>query len=194
MVLEANCAELATCALRPSGIFGPGKDRLLIPPLAQRAEAGKMKYIIGSGDNMFEWTYVGNVAAAHVCAADKLEPGNAAAGQAFFVTNDDPELFWGVMGDFCEGLGYPRPSVRLPVWLMMIMAYAALYFGNLLGISVGLNPMRVRVASLQRTLSCAKAKEVLGYKPVTSMQRGKQLTIEHFQHLHKDAQAVKKTT
>ena len=31
-----------------------------------QAKAGKMKFIIGSGDNEIDWTYVGNVAQAHL--------------------------------------------------------------------------------------------------------------------------------
>ena len=56
---------LATCALRPSGIFGE-HDPLFVPSLVNNARKGKMKYIIGKGTNMMEWTYVGNVAQAHI--------------------------------------------------------------------------------------------------------------------------------
>jgi plant 3beta-hydroxysteroid-4alpha-carboxylate 3-dehydrogenase len=185
LVLAANSDKLATCALRPSGIFGPGNDRLLVPSVAKRGQTGKIKYIIGSGDNIFDWTYVGNVAAAHLCAAAHLDIGGAASGQAFFITNDEPTGFWEMLGDISEGLGYARPSVKLPVWLMMVLAYLALLFGALFGVESDLNPMRVRIASVQRTMSCAKAKTLLGYAPLTSMQRGKELTIAGFQHLHK---------
>ncbi len=66
LVLEANMrGGLATCALRPSGIFGE-HDPLFVPSLVGNARKGKMKYIIGKGSNMMEWTYVGNVAQAHI--------------------------------------------------------------------------------------------------------------------------------
>lgn len=52
---------LATVALRPSGIFGEG-DMLLVPTTVRNAQRGKMKYVIGSGRNEMDWTYVGNVA------------------------------------------------------------------------------------------------------------------------------------
>ena len=44
MVLAANGrgGHLATCALRPSAIFGEG-DALLLPTLVKRAKQGKMK-------------------------------------------------------------------------------------------------------------------------------------------------------
>jgi sterol-4alpha-carboxylate 3-dehydrogenase (decarboxylating) len=31
-----------------------------------QARAGKMKYIIGNGKNLMDWTYVGNVAQSHL--------------------------------------------------------------------------------------------------------------------------------
>lgn len=43
-MLEANGSgdKLATCALRPSAIFGEG-DALLVPTFVKRAKQGKMK-------------------------------------------------------------------------------------------------------------------------------------------------------
>ena len=67
LVLKANGANgtLATCALRPSGLFGPG-DTTFWPTVVAKANQGKMKYIIGDGRNLVEFTYVGNVAQAHL--------------------------------------------------------------------------------------------------------------------------------
>jgi len=66
IVLAANGQQgLATVALRPSGIFGEW-DRLFVPLLVESAKQGKMKFIIGGGKNLMEYTYAGNVADAHV--------------------------------------------------------------------------------------------------------------------------------
>lgn len=65
LVLAANNDKLAVVALRPSGIFGEG-DTVMVPTLVRQAKAGKMKYIIGNGKNVWDFTYVGNVAQAHV--------------------------------------------------------------------------------------------------------------------------------
>ena len=66
VVLAANGKQgLATVALRPSGIFGEW-DPLFVPTAVEKAKQGKMKYIVGSGRNMMEFTYAGNVAHAHV--------------------------------------------------------------------------------------------------------------------------------
>ena len=69
-VLAANGVKgLATVALRPSGIFGEG-DPLLVPTIVAKAQQGKMGIIIGSGANLMDFTYVGNVAQAHLQVAE----------------------------------------------------------------------------------------------------------------------------
>ena len=65
---------LATVALRPSGIFGEG-DPLLVPLTVANAKRGKMKYIIGSGTNLMDFTYVGNVAQSHLLVRNYLDGG-----------------------------------------------------------------------------------------------------------------------
>lgn len=66
LILAANGIKgVATVALRPSGIFGEG-DPLLVPITVDKAKAGKMKFMIGDGKNLMDFTYVGNVALAHI--------------------------------------------------------------------------------------------------------------------------------
>ena len=66
IVLAANGRNgLAVIALRPSGIFGEW-DKLFVPTLIDKAKQGKLKYILGNGKNLMEWTYAGNVADAHL--------------------------------------------------------------------------------------------------------------------------------
>jgi 3-beta hydroxysteroid dehydrogenase/isomerase family len=99
VVLSANGQGLATVALRPSGIFGEG-DPLFVPVLIDKAAAGKMKYMIGNGRNVMDFTYVGNVAQAHiqVCcwAAYWSAVGVRAQGLSFLVLDTVVVLNMGV--------------------------------------------------------------------------------------------------
>jgi sterol-4alpha-carboxylate 3-dehydrogenase (decarboxylating) len=80
LVLDANTDEdtqgLKTCALRPSGIFGPG-DRQMIPGAINVVKTGKQNVQIGDNKNLTDWTYVENLVHAHLLAADKLVGGAA---------------------------------------------------------------------------------------------------------------------
>jgi sterol-4alpha-carboxylate 3-dehydrogenase (decarboxylating) len=57
---------LATLHARPG-------DRQQLPGIVRVMENGQTKFQIGSNDNLFDWTYVENVAHAHLLAADRLE-------------------------------------------------------------------------------------------------------------------------
>src|SRR5690606_35547941 len=69
-VLEANGTELATVALRPRLIWGPG-DNHLLPRMVERAKAGRLRFV-GDGQNKIDTTYIDNAAQAHLDAFDAL--------------------------------------------------------------------------------------------------------------------------
>lgn len=83
---------LATTALRPHLIFGPG-DPHLIPRLLARARAGKLVRV-GDGSNEVTLCAVDNAAHAHLLAADALEIGAPHAGRAYFIGQEQPVKLW----------------------------------------------------------------------------------------------------
>jgi len=87
-VLAANSPTLATVALRPRLIWGPG-DLQLVPRLAERAHQGRLR-IVGDGQNKVDTTYIDNAAQAHFDAFAHLAPGAACAGKAYFISNGEP--------------------------------------------------------------------------------------------------------
>lgn len=93
LVLAANGHwGLATCALRPHLIFGPG-DPHLIPRLLARARAGKLVRV-GDGSNEVTLCAVDNAAHAHLRAADALALDAPHAGRAYFIGQEEPVLLW----------------------------------------------------------------------------------------------------
>lgn len=179
--------SLSTIALRPSGIFGE-HDALLVPTAVAKARQGKMKYTIGGGQNLMDWTYAGNVAAAHLAAARALadpEKAPLVGGRPYFVTNDDPRPFWTFMGDLLEPLGYGRPHVNLPYWPLYIIAciYAAVIalLRPLVAIPASdFTPMRITISAATRRLNCGAAIRELGYRPTVSIEDGVARTVASF--------------
>ncbi|TMW87439.1 hypothetical protein EJD97_019965 [Solanum chilense] len=191
LVMKSNGTKgLLTCCIRPSSIFGPG-DRLLVPSLVAAARAGKSKFIIGDGNNLYDFTYVENVAHAHVCAERALASGGTAAekaaGNAYFITNTESIKFWEFVSLILEGLGYDRPSIKIPAPVMMPIAHLVELTYKLLapyGMKVPqLTPSRIRLLSMSRTFSSSKASDRLGYAPIVTLQEGIRRTIESYPHL-----------
>ena len=110
-VLAADDARLATIALRPRLIWGPG-DRQLLPRLVERARAGRLR-IVGSGDNLIDTTYIDNAAQAHFDAFDRLQPGAACAGRAYFISNGEPRPAREIINALLQAAGAPPVAKTL---------------------------------------------------------------------------------
>ncbi|XP_057799392.1 3beta-hydroxysteroid-dehydrogenase/decarboxylase [Salvia miltiorrhiza] len=200
LVINSNGSNgLLTCCLRPSSIFGPG-DRLFVPSLASAARSGKLKFIIGNGNNMYDFTYVENVAHAHICAERALASEGAvadkAAGQAYFITNGEPIKFWEFVSLILEGLDYERPRTKIPAFIVMPIAYMVEFIYKIFapyGMKVPqFIPSRVRLLSVSRTFNGSKANELLGYTPIVPLQEGIKRTIDSYQHLRAGVQRERK--
>lgn len=169
LVLAANGPDLATVALRPHLIFGPG-DPHLIPRLVQRARAGKL-VIVGDGRNRVGLTHVDNAAHAHICAARALEPGAACAGRAYFVTNEESVVLWEWIAALLERLGVAPPRRRLP--LVAARALGALAEFAWLALRLSGEPPMTRFVALQlattHTYDMQPARRDLGYEEQVGM-------------------------
>lgn len=111
-VLAANSASLATIALRPRLIWGPG-DQQLLPRLAERARAGRLR-LVGGGDNLVDTTYIDNAAQAHFDAFEHLRPGAACAGRAYFISNGEPMPMRDIVNGLLATVGAPPVTKSLP--------------------------------------------------------------------------------
>lgn len=105
IVLNANrkYGDMLTVALRPACVFGEG-DVQTIPSMLTAYKKGQTKFQLGQNTNLFDFSYVGNVAYAHILATIALLSTLALStppldyervdGEAFFITNDSPLYFW----------------------------------------------------------------------------------------------------
>ena len=108
LVLAANGSGIATVALRPHLIIGPG-DNHLMPRVVRRAarESGGLR-MVGDGRNRVDLTYIDNAAWAHIDAADALAgPGVACAGKPYFISNDQPVVLWEWLNQLLRDLDLP---------------------------------------------------------------------------------------
>lgn len=115
LVLAANSPRLATVALRPHLVWGPG-DTQLTARVLERARSGRLR-LVGDGSALIDTTYVDDAARAHLDAADRLAPDARCAGRAYFVTSGDPRPVRDVVNGFlgAAGLEPVHATVSLPV-------------------------------------------------------------------------------
>ncbi|KAI9811423.1 MAG: erg26, C-3 sterol dehydrogenase [Thelocarpon impressellum] len=193
---------MQTLALRPAGIFGEG-DAQAIPGFMLAYRNGRTGFQLGRNDNLFDWTYVGNAAAAHVLAAaallashaaDTLPPPEARVdGEAFFVTNDAPVYFWDLPRAVWRLAG---DSTGTDVWVLsegvgLFLSSVVEAVGGLLGKKMAPTRQQVGFSCRTRYYSCDKAKARLGYAPRVGLQEGVRRSVAWF--LEKEAaEAAKK--
>lgn len=113
-VLAAHGDGLATVALRPRLIWGPG-DNHLLPRLIERARAGRLR-LIGDGHNLIDTTYIDNAVDAHLAAFDRLheQPQAKCAGRAYFISNGEPKPISEVINGLLRAAGAPPVEKMLP--------------------------------------------------------------------------------
>lgn len=179
-VIKANSDDFLTVCLRPAGIFGPG-DRQLVPGLRAVARNGQAKYQLGDNNNLFDWTYVGNVADAHVLAAKKIlgPKGFEIGGEAFFITNDAPTYFWTLSRTVWKHDGYvSKHNIVLKKPVAMVLGYVSEFVCKVLGREAGITPFRVKVVCANRYHDITKAKNLLGYTPNVDLETGIKYTLD----------------
>ncbi|XP_066387831.1 3beta-hydroxysteroid-dehydrogenase/decarboxylase-like isoform X1 [Miscanthus floridulus] len=191
IVMKANgTTGLLTCCIRPGNIFGPGGKN--IPRLAS-SRIWKFMLILGSGKNYDDFVFVENVAHGHICAEKTLsseEGAKIAGGQTYFITNMEPVNMWDFVSLVQEYLGYKSQfRIKVPVPVIMVTAYVVHWLCKaILPIRVSqslmFTPAKMKYAILNRTFSCKRANDQLGYKPVVSLKDGLKITLESCHNLH----------
>ncbi|XP_020218229.1 3beta-hydroxysteroid-dehydrogenase/decarboxylase [Cajanus cajan] len=191
LVLSVNDIDgLLTCSLRPSNVFGPG-DTKFVPYFLKLARYGFAKFIIGTGDNLSDFTFSENVTHAHICAEKALNFQTVSvAGKAFFITNLEPMKFWEFLSILLDGLGYQRPFIKLPANLVQYILSVLKWLHEKLGPRYFSYPLLAhffQLALYTRTFNCLAAQKDIGYSPIVSLEEGVALTIESFSHLARDS-------
>lgn len=172
MLLSANSEHLATVALRPHLIWGPG-DTQLGPRIVDRARAGKLR-IVGSGKQLVDATYVDNAAHAHVLALDRVAPGAACAGKPYYITNGEPWPIADIMNGILAAAGVPpvtkhiAPGVAYAAGVVLEGLYTLLRKHD----EPPMTRFVARQLSTAHWYDISAAQRDLGYAPIVSMQDG----------------------
>jgi nucleoside-diphosphate-sugar epimerase len=172
LVLAANGRRLATCALRPVGMYGP-RDRYHLGNVL--AMARRRKYIrLGSGKARFSHVYSENAAHAHILAAEHLFPGSQVAGRPYFVGDHYPagNLF-DFMEPYLEALDLPVPRRSIP----FAVAYGLACVAEVVAPRSNLNRFAVIQTCVDHTYRHDQAARDFGYCPIVSREEAFRRTL-----------------
>jgi nucleoside-diphosphate-sugar epimerase len=179
-VLCANSPTLATIALRPHLIWGPG-DNHLAPRLIARARAGKLRRI-GGRPCLVDTVYLDNAAEAHLNASDRLAPGSLPAGKAYFISNGEPRPLWEMVNGILTAAGLPPENRMIPATFAYVAGAICEQLWSTLHLS-GEPPMTRFAAKELATahwFDISAAKNDLGYRPRVTIDQGLRRLQEWF--------------
>lgn len=184
--LPITAGGLRTATIRPCVMFGED-DSQLLPTVLSQLDRGQQHYQVGHNSALYDFVYVGNVAEAHILAAEALvreaaetvEDGKQVSGESFFITNDDPRHFYDFTRKVWSASGYDVSELKPTV----VPAKIALGLGSATDLatwaftlgeksSSSLSRESIEHLCLNRTHNISKAKIRLHYTPLVSVDEG----------------------
>ena len=203
IVLDSNrkYGDMLTVAIRPAGIYGEG-DMQVVPGFLKAYYGKQTKWQLGDNENLYDFTYVGNVAFAHILAAIALMNTHALGtepldyervdGEAFIITNGSPLYMW----DFARLVWKAAGDTILPSQVWVIPRDLGLKIASAMewmcwlagGRKPNLSWKVINVATMTRYFNIDKARIRLGYKPKYDMEEGVLRTVRWIQEQKQEEQ------
>ena len=166
-VRAANGHDLETVVVRPRFVWGTG-DTTLLPALVELVRSGRFRWV-GGGGQLSDTTHIDNTVEGLWLGATR-----APAGGVYFVTDGEPVVFREFVTALLETQGVSVPDKSVPAGVAGAAAVVAERLWRVLRRpgSPPLTRFAVWVASQECTIDIARAREELGYEPVTTRERG----------------------
>ena len=172
---EAFGRGLATIAIRPRALFGPG-DTVIFPRLIPRLQAGSLP-ILGDGENIVDLTYIENVVDALLLCAES--PANT-LGKKYNISNGEPVKIWKLVERICAELNLQPPKRKISYRAANAAAAALEFFYKLIPTQPEPPLTRISVSMMANstTLDISAARNELGYQPKISVDEGFELFMK----------------
>ena len=166
-----NDSRIATVALRPHLVWGPG-DTQLIGRILERARAGRL-VLVNKGQAVVDSTYVDNVGDAIAAAVERIGVNDALNGRALVVSNGEPRTVAQLVESICTafGVAYAPKSVGLRSAIIIGSVIEALF-----KLRPHSEPPLTRFTAYQLGIShwfdIAETKSLLDWSPRISLDEG----------------------
>ena len=146
---------------------------------------------VGDNNNLFDVTYLENVAHGHLLAARALLLTAASKtipldtervdGEAFLITNDSPVYFWDLCRAVWAAAGSPLGTDHvwaLPRGVGIALGFLSEMFFAIIRKPPTFNRQRIIYSCMTRYYDISKAKKRLGYKPLVSLDEGVKRSVQ----------------
>ncbi len=157
--------QMAVTVVRIPETYGPGDRRLL--KLFKAIDKGVF-FNIGGGNNKHHLMYVEDLIDGFLQAAEHP----AAAGEVFLLAGRDVLSTNEMIASIAQALGRPAPRIRVPLWMLMLLAVVLETTMKPLGKQPPLHRRRMDFFVKSFVLSGEKAARLLDYRPRTSFSEG----------------------
>lgn len=173
MKIDEKDSTMLTASIRPAVIYGEGDHQLVPSIVSCIVDKSESMFRVGDGMNMWDTVYVGNVADAHVLALENLLSENpTAAGEAFFIQNNEPTSF----REFCLQV-WKSYNGHVPPYTIPIPTTLAWVLGSIVEVLTWFTRTpatfsrgSINDATAIRYASGGKARRILGYEPRVKME------------------------
>ncbi|MFQ3593155.1 MAG: NAD-dependent epimerase/dehydratase family protein [Gemmataceae bacterium] len=167
---------LPVTVLRPGFIYGP-RDRTVLPKLIENLRKGIVKYL-GDGNQALNTIYVGNLVAAAFLPLDRPE----SIGRVYNLTDGERVSKRRFIESIADGLGLPRPTGSVPMWVARLAAWSLETVSRALGSSEPprLTQARLKFLGLNLDFSIERARRELGYQPPFTFEQGLAATLHWY--------------
>lgn len=169
MVLAADGPDLATVAVRPHLVWGPG-DTQLVGRIVARGQSGRLPLVAG-GRALIDTTYLDNAVTGIVAALDRVQ---AAHGRAFVLSNGQPRPVAEILGRICRAGGAPPPRNAVPAglaWAAGALAEGAWALGRR-DDDPPITRFLARQLATAHWFDLRETESVLGWRPEVSLDEG----------------------
>lgn len=191
---EHAAKGLKACALRPCTIIGPG-DLAVISLIHDLIAKYETYFIVGDGDNLYDFMYIDNAVEAHVLAIENLLTTETAAGEAFFISNQEPVYFWDFLAYVWAQFGHvPAFQVHIPMQVAWVVGLILEVITWMFRLASTLDRGSVKDGVRTQYSNNEKAIRILGYVPKVKMAEGVRRSCEDYKRYlaEKEADGGKK--
>jgi nucleoside-diphosphate-sugar epimerase len=166
-VRDANRDGFETVVVRPRFVWGPG-DATVLPSLVSAVEGGQFRWV-GGGRHLTSTTHVDNTVEGLWLGATR-----GRAGGVYFVTDGEPVVFRDFVTRLLRARGVEPPDKDVPPAIARALAAGLERAWRVTRRSSPppLTRFAVWVASLECTIDISRARDELGYEPVTTIEAG----------------------